>query len=427
MHTRRSRRAAICMLHRVACGTYRLGQSRFAAVPRRNWAQYWRAEIVEKGRVGKRRKVASAGSCNSLQCRSVIARACATINAVTKAPEFRSYLPDHSVEIVKSIAAARGALDGAFTHDSLEESQSTLTEVITARGLQGAIGGDKGPDTVWTVIQKNSEKSSRALREVRVVSGDRGRDQKITERKKSTMNRAGEELRSARCLRREVSLHEIVVVRVAEELAAVERLRGVQRRAQGFQSGTLPHRFHPWHMRSGRNGECSADEAISFKISVQRRVGNACRRNLRQIWPIIATERRLNGSSLYVSATNPKSAAGRRAEPVGNTFVAVRWTLGSMDDLDLLATLACAAQNIPSHTALDPRHSDLTFSQASFTAYGSDSDNNYVHNNTQNSDFHDGSSGFDHSAYNMGYMPLYSLNSGSDYPSSSPSTPTGYK
>ncbi|KAJ7668132.1 hypothetical protein B0H17DRAFT_1210099 [Mycena rosella] len=98
-------------------------------------------------------------------------------------------------------------------------------------------------------------------------------------------------------------------------------------------------------------------------------------------------------------------------------------------DLHLLATLASAAPSIPATAVLDSRDDfviSLPQASKSFTGYSSDNTYNYVHNN-QNSEYDYGDGSFDFSPYDMGYMPLYSMNSASGHPSSSPSKPTGYK
>ncbi|KAJ7692742.1 hypothetical protein B0H17DRAFT_1282795 [Mycena rosella] len=98
-------------------------------------------------------------------------------------------------------------------------------------------------------------------------------------------------------------------------------------------------------------------------------------------------------------------------------------------DLHLLATLASAAPSIPANAVLDSRDDfvvSLPQASESFTGYSSDNTYNYVHNN-QNSEYDYGDGSFDFSPYDMGYMPLYSMNSASGHPSSSPSKPTGYK
>ncbi|KAJ6517631.1 hypothetical protein DFH09DRAFT_1428735 [Mycena vulgaris] len=109
--------------------------------------------------------------------------------------------------------------------------------------------------------------------------------------------------------------------------------------------------------------------------------------------------------------------------------VAVLWRLGNMDDLHLLATLASAAPSIQANAVLDSRDNfvvSLPQASESFPGYSTDSTYSYAHNN-QNSEYDHGNGPFDFSPYDMGYMSLYSINSTSGHPSSSPSKPTGYK
>jgi hypothetical protein len=76
-------------------------------------------------------------------------------------------------------------------------------------------------------------------------------------------------------------------------------------------------------------------------------------------------------------------------------------------------------------TVLAPQHGSLFLpqNQASIPTYGHIND----YNNSQYSEFPNGPIHPDFTQYDMGYMSLYDVNSTPDYPSSSPSRPTGYK